>query len=287
MTDRQQRPGFTLLELVLAASITAVIFAALLQALLLITRMQSAGRDQIVLAQIGRNLMRQMEWDLSHLVLIPIAETASEDEVALDDLGLEQTTINDMATGSETEVEGEMLLSPSEMIGSFDRLEMRIDAELTEAQWKQSLFSLESQDPTDVLSMDRRRRQVIWNPLSTSSGSTNFRDLPAEEQVFRQELFVDTTEAVMGDARLTLVPEVSGVSFLYFDGLEWYEDWDSTVMLAYPKCIQMTLTLEIPDPDVTVQSANKTLVLTRIFAIETSRFVESSAETTVSELEAG
>lgn len=272
----QRRSGFTLLELLLAAGLSAMVMAASLQALLIVSRTQQAGRDAIVSAQIGRNLMRQLEWDLSHLVPLA-AEEATSDEMALvDDL----QTINDDPTDVISLTDGEVLTTLAEMVGTLDRLELRIDAVMTEAQWKRTLAS--SADPTAsevVTGMERARRVVIWNPLGDGSGIVAVDSAHLDQKVLRQELAVDTTETVTGEVRVTPVPEVTSITFRYYDGLEWLEAWDSTVMGAYPKCIEMRLELGAKNAgsdEAVVLGTGK--VLTRVLTLDVSRF-ETTSET--------
>lgn len=271
-----RRSGFTLLELVLAAALSALILGATLQALLLVSRTQNAGRDAIIHSQLGRNLMRQFEWDLSHLVPLSVEETSSEDTELTDQLA----TINDQATDNVVKAEGEVLASLSEMVGTPDRLEMRIDAVMTESQWKRVFDATvtTSSTNTEVTGMTRRRRVVVWNPLGDGSGIVQVDAANSSLKILRQEMGVDSTETITGDVRLTAVPEVRSITFRYFDGIDWYEDWDSALMAAYPMSIEMTLEMgaEGVNADKTATiGAGK--VLKRVFVVEMSRFVSEAS----------
>ncbi len=277
-----RRSGFTLLELVLAAGLSALILGATLQALLLVSRTQNAGRDAIVQSQLGRNLMRQFEWDLSHLVPLSVEETSSEDTELTDQLA----TINDQATDNVVKQEGEVLASLSEMVGTPDRLEMRIDAVMTESQWKRvfdATVTTSSTSTTDVTGMTRRRRVVVWNPLGDGSGIVQVDAANSSLKILRQEMGVDSTETITGDVRLTAVPEVRSITFRYFDGTDWYEDWDSALMAAYPMSIEMTLEMGaegVTDDKTATIGAGK--VLKRVFVVEMSRFVREASSSSTS-----
>jgi hypothetical protein len=48
-----------------------------------------------------------------------------------------------------------------------------------------------------------------------------------------------------------LAPEVVEISFMYFDGTQWYEEWDSTLQQGLPVAIEIKLSLfrDILDSD--------------------------------------
>lgn len=50
-------------------------------------------------------------------------------------------------------------------------------------------------------------------------------------------------------ASTLLAKEVSGLTFRYFDGINWQESWDSNAMNEMPKAIEITLTLRNPDEE--------------------------------------
>jgi hypothetical protein len=56
---------------------------------------------------------------------------------------------------------------------------------------------------------------------------------------------VETDTVLPGPAQI-IAPEISGLTFRYFDGLAWYEEWDSSAVTALPRAIEITLQFDPP-----------------------------------------
>ena len=63
------------------------------------------------------------------------------------------------------------------------------------------------------------------------------------------------TDILMAEAAEFLAPEVVSLTFRYFDGVDWVEEWDSDLQGAVPTAIEITLGFVAPGPDDPLQAA--------------------------------
>jgi len=77
---RKTRTAFTLLELMLAAGLTSVVLAIIVTAMTMFTNIERSSQQELVSAELARNLIRQLEWDLKSLRAMKPAELISQED---------------------------------------------------------------------------------------------------------------------------------------------------------------------------------------------------------------
>ena len=104
---RVRRRGFTLLELLIALSLSLLLLAAVYGAIHLYWRLQTVGQAEVELGQLQRAIIRQMELDVGSVIFLePEAEeevATSEDSMSLDEESTEGSGSSpDSSGGAET-----------------------------------------------------------------------------------------------------------------------------------------------------------------------------------------
>ena len=128
------------------------------------------------------------------------------------------------------------------------------------------IVSYSFRDPTDTTAGDLRqpvgliRREVPWEFASnllqaatvlpeTSSFAADFNDISIVGQATEAEITADLTaepedgnpEHLFGTEGTTIVPEVVGLQFRYFDGQNWKTTWNSFQTATLPVAVEVTL----------------------------------------------
>lgn len=231
MTARR-RPGFTLLEVMLASALAVVLMAALYVALDVQLRLAVAGRDQIEQATLERAVTQRFETDLAN-VLGPVAPPVS--------VTAGVSALTPMATQTVTE-EGEIITDAAStadtipfqagVVGDFGTLTIYV-----------SRSSKTAEGQADI------RRITYW---MTEKGLAR-QEIPyvTSEQVANNVDPVIEDDKEAGD--YVIAEEVTGVVFEYWDGGAWAESWDGSELGADekspkgpPSAVRVRLTVTVP-----------------------------------------
>ncbi len=239
--DRTRRPvraGYTLLELFLAAALSAVIAGACVQATLLVYRTQSVGRQPVILAQVGRIVLQRLRADLGSLVLPDedaLAMTSGEESETLD---IGQVTELITVDGTDTsQPEGEIATRPPSLVGDGFSLSLLVDLPASRRDVEIPLDGVPTSDLA-VWASGRQRRYVTWTtPLGKSA------EIPEEEHLVRYEDWTTSTGLPLASGETLIVPEAVELGFLYYDGSSWLETWNSDEMGTLPVAIEVRMSL--------------------------------------------
>ncbi|WP_437226177.1 prepilin-type N-terminal cleavage/methylation domain-containing protein [Planctomicrobium sp. SH661] len=268
MKSAHRPSGFTLIEVLIALGLSVMLISAVYASVDLYYRYQTAGRAEIRGQQLMRALTRMIAQDLSCVVLKIPEEANSGDSglQAADEAGAESSSgtggasfsgssFDAMAAGGTSSAQGS-LSSGTEM--SFLGLE---DAGLP------VIFGIVGTSELLHLAVSLPTRELNYFPLSTT---TTPRERSSDLQIVTFGLTsIDSIQMAMlqknlkstrpsvglgrrvrdmytsiaGDEMLEsdalIAPEVTELTFRYFDAGEWFESWDSVTMGRLPRAIEV------------------------------------------------
>jgi prepilin-type N-terminal cleavage/methylation domain-containing protein len=275
-----RRPGFTLLEIVVAMAIAILLLGGLYVAMTTQILHAKAGRDRITEANLARGVLQRMASDISVHLAPPVPATQPADAAATTtttDAAASSTTTTtpttpsttpttsgtETADASATTTTGSGAVNFNQGVyGEANRLELHVGRASGE------LFQAPAGENGGPIVSDLRRI-VYW----MDSGG-----------LARQEVKLVTSDdeinAVPADgadsARFVIAPHVTSVSFEYFDGTDWQTSWygsdlgeDGKTPKGPPAAIRITLTMRSPSARLNDPEA-PTLTYQHVVAVPTA-----------------
>lgn len=272
------RSAFTLLETILALALSALVLIAVGMAIDINLRMLDAGRTRVEEAQLARAILQRMADDLRNAVqydpidtstLIPggsagersiegtsdewsqgdggsLVEAGGADspgtELEGDEFDLpESETTEDLAASAEPPAVPGLYGNSCQLQIDTSRLP-RID------EYQQLVSSAQGTTDADRLS---DVKTVAYYALSDEQGGSLYGTGASAGSygLVRRQLDRATAAWSAGQGQLfdvadlqdVLAPEVAAVEFRYFDGTEWYEEWDSAQAGGLPLAVEICL----------------------------------------------
>lgn len=262
------RSGLTLLELLIALGLGVLLIASVGATLMIYLRTETQGRERMQRAQIVRSLYRRMSDDLRDVVFLEQITSQSQESGMT---AAEETEQADLEAEFALPSDYEEYLTPSEALGTKTnglygdsnslviyikrprRLPPRVAAQKSTDEDESLLESMNGSGlrcvswyQNDVSSVGAMIDSTILDSfesedLTAPGGSSGLcrLDHDATDLKSSEDVFV----LVSSDAQL-LAPEVTEVRFRYFDGVDWVEEWDSTLQERLPNAVEVTLTFE-------------------------------------------
>lgn len=270
-TGGRTSAGFTLIEVMVAIGTALVLLTAVYAAIDMHWRYENAGQLEMKRGQVTRAVFARLSTDIRSVQFVaPDLETAeledSEDaEDAEDSEDLESTSSSDLS-----------LIGSLGVIGTATRLTLHVSKPVPPRKFSVS-------DDGDSVLFESEQRSVTWFLADFSGGELEgmaagrFSDDPAiiaagllDNQVDGAPLGLaradvdrlagtiddpSDSEGLMAESAEFLAPEVESLTFRYFDGVDWVDEWDSELQGAIPAAIEITLGFVPPDPDDPLQAA--------------------------------
>ncbi len=265
--------GFTLLEVIVALGLVAILLAALGAAVDFHYRVVQKARAQVEEAQLARTLLERIAQDIRGAVpydpvnfekLIPglVTQAAQSDLSSLAGAaGLDSELLGELTGGSDvSELGGDWTMttlprSVPGLYGGSDWIEVdvsrlpRPDQLSSEIMLSsEGLFIDRVSDVKTVAYFVVSPEETINYSFAAMPGITGF-----EEQggLVRRELdravtvwAAQTGELDTIDQQLQpIAPEVAAIQFAYFDGSGWTDSWDSGSQGCLPKAVEIRLYL--------------------------------------------
>jgi len=249
--DVLTRTGFTLVELLLAAALTAVVMLAVYSSLSLYQRLITAGQDNSERTQLKRAILEAMKKDIQSLVYYAPPVVAAESGTASGDAA-EADAGMEMETTDETGTEEIVPQAGSGLYGDLQTLMLHVS--------RPPLSAASQGDPALVTEVDLR--SVSWflaTPNAAglagavgnlaSGGGMMMSRTSAVQGIARLQGpsfaldYADSQEAtaLLAERAEILTDEVTLLEFRYFDGLEWLDMWDSDAMESLPTAVEITI----------------------------------------------
>ncbi|MCA9249074.1 MAG: prepilin-type N-terminal cleavage/methylation domain-containing protein [Planctomycetales bacterium] len=248
----RKRTAFTLLEVVLAIALSAVVLLLVAEAIRLQLRMVDVGRTELEEAQLARAVLRRMADDLAAAVYAePPDLTAVEDLAAT---GISSTETDE--TSDETDDLANSL-APPDVPGLYgNQTELQIDiSRLPRLDEYLPQFAATSADlPSDLKTITWHLKHVgaaeaasaapqvlptLTNTASNSGGLFR-RALDRSAALFAVE---NGTADRLNPNDAPLAPEVTQLAFRYFDGSQWSSEWDSAERGGLPMAVEIAIAI--------------------------------------------
>jgi len=246
----RSKKAFTLLEVILAISLTGVVLVLLTTALeLLLTRVESS-RSRVESSQVARGVLNRIAGDLrAARYYSPTQKTA--DESSSDEEG----------SSSESDADEKAEDSASLVLGIYGTAkEMRIDRS---AAWHWERITRDEDNTVDGATseeMPQTIRYFLNEGDSIPVDDFAAKGIPEEDSLLiyaglsREQMSTaawisqletketEPTEAITEGAQL-LAPEVLDIEFAYYDGEKLLKEWDSAEQGSLPQAVEITLKL--------------------------------------------
>ncbi|WDI41204.1 prepilin-type N-terminal cleavage/methylation domain-containing protein [Bremerella sp. P1] len=268
---RQSQHGFTLLEVLLASSLSVLILLALGGAIQFYLFQVTESQTSIEQAQLARAVMRRMETDLRSAIWKNEIDFTSVEALAADSIasgagdlaasaGLDPTLAEDALAGSNTQELATSSVLPT-TIGLYgNAYELQIDISRIPRidEYDPQYTSFRSREIGDIPSDIKTVTYFLMQPGVSSLGHGTVGDAGITETQFglvRRELDRAVTQYALNNGDSTgldasaeiLAPEVSLLQFRYFDGYEWIEEWDSEAMGGLPMAVDVIIAIRDHD----------------------------------------
>ncbi|MEK6236696.1 MAG: prepilin-type N-terminal cleavage/methylation domain-containing protein [Planctomycetales bacterium] len=254
-SSRQARGGFTLLEVMLALFLSAIVLGAMWMLINLQFRAVASGRRQVEEAQLVRALLRRIGDDLRSAVLYQPFDSSAlaglgvpldlEELEELEELP-EELTGESSDLGEEDDEAGETSsLVPQLLPGIYGgATELQIDVSRLPRMEQFAVI------PTGgPISETRTISYYVISPESADSGTVARSNLSQAPGLYRREMDRATalwameqgSQPIADGDEAPIAPEVAALEFRYFDGAEWFSEWDSDDREGLPTAIEVKL----------------------------------------------
>jgi len=257
------RSGLTLVEMMLAALLGMILLGGVYGALTQSWRYTTQGKLEAERNQIARAVLRRIELDIRAAMFDPKAAAASTETSTTTTASSSNSTTGSLSTdpsSGSTTIAGETT-ADDVFTGSLgirgNTTEMWID--LSHVQ-RDLVFP----DLTIVKGGDLQT--VCWflnspgsmlgesaSATTTSSGFTrvdldgiNLARSQGDRSVLRNLNAGGDADSVLPGPVQVVAGEINALTFRYFDGLTWYDEWDSSTTTALPRAIEVTLGFDPP-----------------------------------------
>lgn len=253
--DHQPRrhPGFTLIEMLIALSLSLVLISAIYSAISLHWRYEQVGRDRIERAQVSLAVLRLLSEDLGSVVFTPPDNTSQEEEESAEagttDSGTATTSSTESTSTTSTATTTDSSQSSLGIVGTANSLQLDISQPARED------FLPDEPNPQTAATWPATSDnvRVTWGLVTPSSApvdGSGRRPLTVNPALARQ--IVDRLRGVsvveentssnvsMDDASI-LAREVVTLQFRYYDGYSWVEEWDSVTKERLPRAVEVTI----------------------------------------------
>ena len=299
--QRRPRPGFTLLEVVLATAIAVLLLGGLYVAVDMQLRYAQDSRDIVQESTLSRALFDRMDRDGSKVVdlsdparfrLASGSDTGTASSTTSSTTGTSTAGAASSATASSTTGAAASsgsststtstdsgittsIVVPLGVIGDSQTLHLFISSVPREA-----LATLNNPDAIVPVVSDLRR--VSYWLTSDGSGGLARQEVPI---ITSDDALENLPPGLDNESSFVIADEVTDLNFQYFDGTDWQDSWDSTTLgadgitpIGSPRAIAVTLSVARPtspgvpqtgDPAaktyrhvIVIPSANGTTVMT-------------------------
>ena len=242
------RSGFTLLEILLALGLTVLLLGTICSAINLYAKYATAGRDETERLRLARALLQKMEIDIRSIVFRDPAWEGTDEESSGEEEGDESAVeiidTADAYTGNSVGLFGDsqtLVLHVSKPLRGLDYSSLLESEDIP----RQS-SDLQSVAYFLAVSGASGLQGVIGNladdekAVAAGSGTQGLARLEGD----RLAMNLADQQADLGALAANtsvLAKEVNFLQFRYFDGLEWFDVWDSTVAEELPQAVEIIL----------------------------------------------
>ena len=248
---RRRPGGFTLLEVLLALALLAILLGSVLSAVRWYGELATLGRDQVQRQRVLAALERKLRQDLQS-VLLPELDSTNPGPSAQQATGEEEApSAEDQSTlanitgqeaiwglvGDATSLVLVVRRPVQELLLTVDTASEETAPLLGDLRLVGYLVAGTQGDELGALVA----QQAAQNQGATQPAAGFARwELPWAQG---QQMLQQQDLASVAASAQVLAPEVTAVAFRYFDGSQWLESWDSSAQGALPLAVEVTLWL--------------------------------------------
>ncbi len=254
--SRAPRRGFTLLEVVIASLLVAVLMGAVYQALFIYRKMFERGESQTEEIQLIRTLSQQLSDDLVGAIQDPVfVDPRSHEPSGARRFGL---------FGTSTELRIDVLQIPAFQLAptpTAEEMENTTKPHKLQAPELRTVYytfndsaSVDSKLPDSRVGLTRRELDFETPEEVDPEKLTGMAEISLPAATFDQPVeplaaaaaapaasTFDQLLDVGMDSGVMWAPEVMSLNFRYFDGSKWHKSWDSLARKGLPVAVEMTL----------------------------------------------
>jgi type II secretory pathway pseudopilin PulG len=251
MTPRR-RAAFTLLEILLAVTLSVVLLGVVYGAIHLSWKYSTAGQQEVERAQLARAILREIEADVRSVVYHEAAAVSQAPESVLDTNELDETATADVR---RRRLPGAHPAVNVGVVGDSQRLVLQSLARKANRRDDGEPGDGDSRgDVTLVVYLQADRTPPVLPVLRQGSIAQAVRVDTSDVETGLVRIETDCNlpnpvDALSGsrpvDRRLELLAsEVVGLQFHYFDGQRWRDTWDSDREQSVPRAIDVSITMQ-------------------------------------------
>ncbi|MFN9548893.1 MAG: hypothetical protein ACK56Q_01290 [Pirellulaceae bacterium] len=267
----KRRLGFTLLELLLSLGLTVLVTSLVGFLIQLYIAQNSAARERIQRAQLARTILTTIAEDIRSVIRYQPYDSSALEQVLSGAVAgmvgggagglIEQamgatgdSATSDLSTGDST-VNSSSPPPPPGLYGTQAILQIDVSRLPRPDQYfveQRDLFSGQLADvPSDIkqisYTVQAPSSYGVQDPLATGAAVGSGGGLVRRE--LDRSISQWATEQGQGDSLNRtgeiLASEVLGIQFQYFDGAQWFTEWDSS-QLGLPALIAITIAMQDP-----------------------------------------
>ncbi len=255
-----RRPGFTLIEVILALGLTALVLVALAAAVDVHLRVVQTGRTHVEEAQLARALLDHIADDLRDAVIVNPVEAGPLQAPAGGSSGTGSASQppggpsapgatppeDDTSAAEQDDSQTETDLAVAGLVGESDWLQVDVMRLPRLDQYDEETIALGDGSLSDRLSATRRVVYYLNEETGNvdSAGDEEYRGGLVRRELDRTVSAWDEERGLLADLDdqwKPIAPEVTAIEFLYFDGTEWVESWDSNESGGLPVAVHVSL----------------------------------------------
>jgi len=253
--------GLTLLETMLAIALSSLVLYLVSMAIDLHLRALDQRGQQVEEAQLARTLLGLMARDLRDAVYTPSTNGQSLQAAEGDANGDGQDVDSgESSTSSDTSLGlSDLSYVPTKpgLYGTYDEIQVDI-SRLPRADEYQRLFQDERTDKLRDMVSEVKTVAYYVRDDNTIGSTTGYASEEREAGgLFRRELDRRATVWAAEAGNVTsldetaelIAPEVMALQFRYFDGIQWYDEWDSETYGGLPAAVEITIAISSASSD--------------------------------------
>jgi len=281
-TDRRPS-GFTLLEVLLALGLSVVLLAAVAAAIDLYRRMTFAGQEEVSEARLVRAVLQKIERDIRSIVppqaqITTPADTPSSSSSSTSGTSAGSstsgTTSSSSSSSSSTSTQSTVTdplqnVNSQTVFGLYGDQRSLVLNTLCSHPLAPTLSDPAAAQPLSAIHGDLKTVAyfIVGTagsavPMAPASGqSTSGAIMSGLARLEGDHLAIGYAmqqSAMLASTARVIAPEVTMISFRYFDGTQWLMSWDASNMQALPQAVEITIAVRASDATASGTALNST-----------------------------
>lgn len=269
------RAGLSLIEVVIALALSAILLSSVYSAVRLYFHYSTAGQEEIERNQLVRVLFQKIEQDLRSVVYRPGDSASDTDSTESAETGTEASSSGGAGTGSTATASSTTTSSTTQSVSdpaaayggsdsgvfgdaqtivlhvSLPRREMLNTSEIVGQMVGNRSSDLKTVSYFVAGTGTGGLQAVAASHFATQTsgfqqGSNGLSRMEGDRLALQLADKSGNVSSLLGQTEL-LAPEVLRIQFRYFDGTIWSNQWDSASYGGLPRAVEVSLEIGIPE----------------------------------------